>query len=1164
MILLTVIAVGLLTLSAITLRSASQSAPLAEARANARMAMMLALGELQKEAGPDQRITAAAAVMAKDGSGRGPDAAAFDARTLDTAFAQAQWLGTWDSWTNWLNNSGMEGTYQKGRSSKFRRWLVSHPQPQQLDAQQAAGNGFAGLQMIDLVGEGTVGKAAAPTARVAAPLVPVATSSKGGFAWWVTGNNQRALIRHNRDSQAPADTIAEAANRLADQPLVGLDWLENLTKVPVKSERMENCLTVPTLALTDPESTLRDVVKTYYHDLTGYSVGLPVNVRDGTLKMDLNLLLEMPTLPNEYGTYRRSVPGGTITPIREHQKLGKAPQYAQNLNFTSWYKLQQYYQLASGRAGGGNDETADDCSPVAFKKGLWWTGNTTPGINFNWERQNLDYYGWSRTPIISRLMIVFSLRRDASKTDASRFAYKMSYNPVVVVWNPYNITLHSPPLWMEFTPGSLQFKNYKNNVADGGWKPLARDAKSEGALGSGALFEVAIQQSARAATQPIVLKPGETRIFSAQGSVADTRSRIVLTPGYKAPTDNGGFDITLPGLDDVPAGTNIQLAMRLNDERPDHGGQYQMYWTVRNAATGESQRFNEVAANPVQDGQPLIIIEDKEGKRLSFGTNSTRLPFGSFEFVLKSGEDLRNGGSYGRFDARGKNFINSKPWNNRAMYGEATPRMKGMAQYDVHVAVGSGNQLNPDFEMDTNRGYIGSAISLGGSSYPGQTIAPMTEIPLVPPTSLAGFAHFRLNPGDTRDFVSGRHLWDISTNDALSIGSSFANPLIPGNAIYADVADAACRGSALQMKLIRDYYDHVFLNNDALWDRWFCSGAVAETVPAFAANRPAKQVVQEFFDGKVPLANSHYVIDGSQMHESKEIMTELFTGNNPKNDAHKMIARYLNIEGAFNVNSTSVEAWNAVLAGLRDESISYLDPDSGSIKSTAAPDDRVVLSRFSLPSYPTEGDNPGDPAAWGGVRLLTPEQIDRLARECVRQVKLRGPFLNMADFINRRLTNDETGQCGALQAAIDWDEFNNHSPGTAARESINGRYKTPDDLIASAQVSSWSLNFPKAGTGSRWTGIPGYLTQSDLLRRLGNSLAVRDDTFTIRTYGEARDAAGKITARAWCEVEVVRGKDFMDPTNPIDTPAAKLNPLNQRFGRRFEVVSFRWLPANEI
>jgi Tfp pilus assembly protein PilX len=59
-VLLTVVAVGLLTLSSISLRSSSQGESMQMARSNARMALSLAIGQLQKSVGPDQRITAPA------------------------------------------------------------------------------------------------------------------------------------------------------------------------------------------------------------------------------------------------------------------------------------------------------------------------------------------------------------------------------------------------------------------------------------------------------------------------------------------------------------------------------------------------------------------------------------------------------------------------------------------------------------------------------------------------------------------------------------------------------------------------------------------------------------------------------------------------------------------------------------------------------------------------------------------------------------------------------------------------------------------------------------------------------------------------------------------------------------------------------------------------
>ena len=63
MILLTLVAVGLLSLSAVSMRSSSQSKAESDARANARMALMFALGELQKHTGQDTRITAPADIV---------------------------------------------------------------------------------------------------------------------------------------------------------------------------------------------------------------------------------------------------------------------------------------------------------------------------------------------------------------------------------------------------------------------------------------------------------------------------------------------------------------------------------------------------------------------------------------------------------------------------------------------------------------------------------------------------------------------------------------------------------------------------------------------------------------------------------------------------------------------------------------------------------------------------------------------------------------------------------------------------------------------------------------------------------------------------------------------------------------------------------------------
>jgi hypothetical protein len=71
------IAVGLLGLSSISLRSSGQGQ--AQAQANARMALQVAIGDLQKALGPDQRISARASLVNGDKG-------------------EANLIGVWESW----------------------------------------------------------------------------------------------------------------------------------------------------------------------------------------------------------------------------------------------------------------------------------------------------------------------------------------------------------------------------------------------------------------------------------------------------------------------------------------------------------------------------------------------------------------------------------------------------------------------------------------------------------------------------------------------------------------------------------------------------------------------------------------------------------------------------------------------------------------------------------------------------------------------------------------------------------------------------------------------------------------------------------------------------------------------------------------------------------
>jgi hypothetical protein len=372
-------------------------------------------------------------------------------------------------------------------------------------------------------------------------------------------------------------------------------------------------------------------------------------------------------------------------------------------------------------------------------------------------------------------------------------------------------------------------------------------------------------------------------------------------------------------------------------------------------------------------------------------------------------------------------------------------------------------------------------------------------------------------------------------------------------------------------KVFSDYWDHVFLLNDSLWDDYFISSLANQSRPSATSADSLDANLDKLLRGD-DLANSRYkYYPNGQSSTAAKAELKATTG-------YLKAAKHLMVDGMFNVNSTSVSAWYALFAGIRERQLVYRD-DSGSLKPISVPSNkRIALSRFNTEVSDKEMDGPeggvtmpDGSKGWSGVRFLDDSQLEKLAEECVKQVKLRGPFLNYSEFINRRLSNDELGLMGALQSAIDYDDKNPDS------QSINYRYKNGADFILNkSKLGNTSYKTPEAAEGSRFAGIPGYVIQSDLLKPIGNTLAVRDDTFRIRAYGEALDANGQVTARAWCEAVVQRLPEYIDPRNQPDVSArnmsasgafsdnSALTVLNRTFGRKFQIKSFRWLNGAEI
>jgi hypothetical protein len=214
--------------------------------------------------------------------------------------------------------------------------------------------------------------------------------------------------------------------------------------------------------------------------------------------------------------------------------------------------------------------------------------------------------------------------------------------------------------------------------------------------------------------------------------------------------------------------------------------------------------------------------------------------------------------------------------------------------------------------------------------------------------------------------------------------------------------------------------------------------------------------------------------------------------------------------------------------------------------------------------------NPERFAFWNGGCDLTRDEIDALAAGIVREVKRRGPFRSLAEFVNRRIgpESDETLK-GAIQAAID------DAPGIGdlnanAQGNRKDQFAEMSRNLTNAETKGIPYAYPQAACGHTAVGAGGALDQLAVLNQIGATISARSDTFRIRAYGDKTDASGKVVARAWCEAIVQRVPEYLveksrNGNDSWDSPASTaLHPINQTFGRRFEIRSFRWLSENDI
>jgi hypothetical protein len=1221
MVLLTIVAVGLLSLSAISLRSASQGSAQAQAQANARLALMMALGELQKEMGPDMRVSAESAIFdtSKDSE---------DINGMD----QSRWLASYNSWGGWLNanysppdSSGsltISDTYTPKREKMFRRWLLSMPEGQEKDINAPSKlTGWDDTNSVELVGKNSLGESAPSDRITKAYLTKVVKDGvkTGNYAWWIGPENHKARI----DKAKKTDREGNSANAWelshGDTAEVGVGKLDGFTALNNNSTNSEKLITTQTLSQA---SVTEEDVKEHFFDVTAASRGVLASVRTGHLKKDLSLLFERDKsdLPPPY----RFNPGDVREPsIRPMSSEIAIKPVLKERHFASWTRMRHFYRMyrqnsdaearsyANGGTGGSpglnwsGSKPYTDCNIGAYFRG----GNNDQKSPWAGE----DTY--ERFPVLTNITYILSLKTSPStgKNSAGKFQLRYVASPICVYWNPYNVEMRVPN-------EKLAIRSYLAQVHNLEGLLYLNDAyKTHEVL----RFDDDYARIMSGSQDAVVFKPGEFRIFSPDAAtLVDKNLKLNMMPGFDPQAFGGIFETRLDGYTpDQKPEFQMRFSHKVNNISQTNGWKHNFlhgntpaslvllqYWSDRGtneggyyttpAFTHHVDWFNTAqtytSITPPNDPSPWVF-------------DGQLVPVGYFQLALKGIHDYEYPTINWERDWRCRNWIQAPPFYlGKGLYMSEDETIGNTQRMDSPYELRFGPLLGGGKDVDDIIQHLGGSAIMGKEER--VTAVPSLELPTAPIGSLAGFGGMRINPGWV-NFATLNPEWKRTSAPAPAkdcvgnslyrgeskalayqsgvtgpgIGNSFLHPMIPRVDVYRkldnsismemkDFADLSAGFTATDTKAYSDYWDHVLLLNDALWDDYFVSSLADQTRGNQSAGDSLAENIQKLANGE-ELANSRYMpyLNGRSASTVKDSLDD--------EEGYLKAAAHLMVDGMFNVNSTSVDAWHALFAGIRERQVVYRDR-SGSLQTVAFPTGSIALSRFNTADSDKEGNDPefgvnrdDGMQAWSGLRFVSDRQLRKLAEECVKQVKQRGPFLNFSEFINRRLSNDDLGVKGALQSAIDYDDENPESG------SINYNFKnSPDFMLKSSDLGANSYATPEAAVGSRFAGIPGYVIQSDLLKPIANTLSVRDDTFRIRAYGESLDKSGNIVARAWCEAIVQRFPEYSDDNNAPEIPArtmtdtgefsdidaSELNASNRRFGRKFQIESFRWLSGSEI
>ena len=1274
----------LLTLTSLVqvqLSTQSVQKQIATARQNAILGLNSALGKLQQQLGPDQRVSASGMLYKQAGG-------ASNRPMLEDDDPRRHWLGVWDS------SQTDDMRWVRDPNAKHIGWLVSGFDTEQHANTMPEINTDIGIngQPADesvalLVGPNTVIKEQEED-YVFAQKVHINDTQgySNSYAYWIADEAQKAPL--NLIDERYADTTNGRPidqNHLLAPERVGINANTSWHDYNLENESLAKNL--DRLLFVDDLEHVEDWgarLPQYYHDFGLSAINLQVDTRNGGLKKDLNLLFELPDAdfnrspfggspnlsrldnpPTDGNGYIDAYVNGPVSYLFKEpvsDKGGSAFLRGPTWHFLrSYYKLWEDVELRSASptiASRSYRPNTEDYTPIDGQNGMRWgyinvmdstrSGDVETHNNFIntavVPRHEWDISGHQISvprltahevaPVVARTFIIVSfvhvMPRDLDGRPGSSFriardqdgngiqfqypdsggamvdsGYQwmltdsgypgpivaLKLQPVVVLWNPYNTSI-------SFEAYKLLFSSPRIAL-DISWdEPLGPTNPTRGYRATlKDILEIAtprydanrnqinynlgnMELILRDENGPITLNPGEQRIFSAYDTkhAADIRAYndpLFLRSGWDTdggilcyrlshpeanrrkflyPDDNNSdhFWPDATEFDNIPAAHNVTINdVYWVDTALGHEVEY-ANWRSPNDDSIRNQRWYDFLLfdeDSIERGGDWLsedqILRSLGGAFIPEEGDGVQDAFSSIRGQTLTPFDIAQGYPFMAIEVR-LNPANTDQGIPMEMLGSSNPfaylasskhggnTTPERYSVNIHAMAGSQtyNMLRPETSPSGNRTFFGYSYSFTD----GSDSVVLQEVPTAPLWSLGSLQHANIS----RSSFQPRN----------AIGNSQASP-------YVQSSDLDLNHQWGDWESLRPTIGDIsYMSNDALFDSYFFSSLAPKI--HIGPGRDETSLTQRIDNmiqdaennGTAPqLPNQRFVYLGDNDYTT--LRSSLLEADPNTDDGYGYLktAAYWAPEGGFNINSTSFNAWKAFLASGFGREFYYYDGQS----FVTAQSNGSLFSRFGLPNSNT-GSASDKKDDWHAPVDITDAQMDALANAMVDEVIERGPFLSVADFVNRRPGSlvDSQQKQGAIARAIDRSRIN---------ESLRQ---------AGYDVSEFSLEddlFEENIIGSTAAGITGWLTQADVLTPLAPYISARSDTFVIRSYGEVKSNFDGTVSRAWCEAIVQRMPEYVDPeeNNAWDDPQA-LTPdsTNDRFGRRFKIMSFRWLQEDDV